>query len=163
MLCGCAKNPAFRQNLFVFSKYSSSYCELYIPKIQNSREIYPYVLSKYCSYCVNIWKIPKFQWDLFVRYQNIPPHTWTYQSSWVLVKFILMFHQNIAANVWMYEKFQNSSEIYPYIIKIFQLIVLFQWQKWNFISQSAIYIWYVLETWDMVIIWAKNLPSACLM
>ena len=110
---------------------------------------------------MNVWKIPKFQWNLSVRYQNIPPHTWTYPSSRVLVKFILMFHQNIAANVWMYEKFQNSSEIYPYIIKIFQLIVLFQWQKWNFISQSAIYIWYVLETWDMVIIWAKNLPVWC--
>ena len=71
---------------------------------------------------MNVWKIPKFQWNLSVRYQNIPPHTWTYQSSRVLVKFILMFHQNIAAIVRLYEKFQNSSEIYPYDIKIFHLI-----------------------------------------
>ena len=67
--CGCAKNPVFRQNLFVFSKYSSSCCESYIPKIQNSREIYPYVLSKNSKIPVKfICTISKYS----TSYMNVP-------------------------------------------------------------------------------------------
>ena len=121
MLCSCAKKSSIQAKFIVFSKYSRS-CQVWYHKFRILVK-FIHILSKYCSRCVNAWKIPKFQWNFSLRYQKVPPHTWTYQNSWVLVKFILTFYQNIAAaNAWGYEKFQDSSEIYSYDIKKFNLI-----------------------------------------
>ena len=78
MLCGCAKNPVFRQTLFV------------------------------------------------LYFQNIPAHIWivrikNLEFTWNLsLRFIKVLQYVVDA--WTYEKFQNSSEIYPYDIKVFHLI-----------------------------------------
>ena len=120
MLCSCPKKSSIQAKFIVFSKYSRS-CQVWYHKFRILVK-FIHILSKYCSRCVNAWKIPKFQWNFSLRYQKVPPHTWTYQNSWVLVKFILTFYQNIAANVWTHEKFQNSSEIYSYDIEKFHLI-----------------------------------------
>ena len=108
--------------ILTISKYSTSYMN--VQKFLNSGEIHSDVLSKYCSIMHERMKNSKIPPVIFIltiskystSYMNM------YQNSWVLVKFILTFYQNIAANAWTYEKFQNSSDIYSYDIKIFHLI-----------------------------------------
>ena len=126
MLCGCAKNPAFRQNLLNFQN-NPTHVKCAYQKNQNSCEIYPYNI-KYSSSYMNV---PEF---LSSR-EIYPYHTKIFQLERTKISefsWNLSIHQNIPAHVSLMHR------------KI-------QWQRWNFITKCHILI---LETWG-IIIWAK--------
>ena len=75
--------------------------------------------------CVVVLKI-QYSSKVYLYFQNIPAHMWIVriknsEFSWNLsLRFIKVLQYVVDA--WTYEKFQNSSDIYPYDIKIFHLI-----------------------------------------